>query len=132
MKTRLLLVPLLVPLLALSVLGAAPRRAPLPPLPTTAYSRYGPVRVERVVDVVCPSDSTGVTPVGTLACFSTADRRIQIVDTLDLRFATFALEHEKVHVAFRDLHVNFDDPKDEERVASIIARYRLGELESRP
>lgn len=128
MMARWLTIPAL---LALSVLGAAPRRAPLPPLPTTVYSRWGPVPVLRVRVVDCP-DSSGATPAGVIGCYTGRERRIQIADTLSLRWQHFVLEHEKVHVAFRDVNARFDDPKDEERVAWVVARYRLGELEGRP
>lgn len=120
---------LLVPLLALSVLGAAPRRSPLPPLPETVYSRYGPIPVVRVHAVVC-GDS--VASIGVIGCYMSVQRVVQIADTLDLRWQHFVLEHEKVHIAMRDVNVRFDDPNDEERVAWVVARYRIGELESRP
>lgn len=125
MKVRWLVVPAL---LALSVMGAAPRHAELPPLPAFVYSRYGPVPVVRTPVVVCGDP----TPPNVVGCYSATEHRIQIADSLDIRFATFVLEHEKFHVAMRDLHVEFDDSTSEDRLANVVARYRLGELEGHP
>ena len=116
--------------LCASLLAARSFRAPLPPLPTTVFSRYGPVKVDRVTRVECgnlPSEKV-------VGCFSAklGERRIQIADTLSLVVATFVLFHEKAHVAAWDYGMVFDDPEDAERVANAMARYQLAELLANP
>lgn len=124
MKSRILLAPLL----ALSVLGAAPT---LPEIPASVYSRYGPVPVDLVTQVVCP-DSTGKTDPRVIGCFGGATRRIQIADTLSLWWQHLVLGHEQCHVALRDVNLHFDHQEDEEHVCWAVGRYRLGELEGHP
>lgn len=123
---------LLAPLLALAVLGAAPHNPPLPELPNTVYSRYGPVPVTLVKVVVCP-DSSGTTPPRIVGCYTSGGvRTIQIADTLSLWWKHFVLGHEVCHVAMRDVGATFDVRSDEEKVCWIMGRYRVGELEGHP
>lgn len=126
MRLRFIILPAF---LALSLLAA--HRGGLPDLPATVYSRYGPVPVTRVRVVVCP-DSTGKTDPRTIGCFGGADRIIQIADTLDARWSWAVLFHEETHIAFRDVNLRFDVKEDEERIAWVVARWRLGELEGHP
>lgn len=118
---------LLPALLALSVMGASVQPASLPPLPPFVYSRYGPVPVLRVPVVIC-GDASPATVIG---CYSATTHRIQIADSLPLRFATFVLYHEEFHVAMRDVGATFDDPTSEDKIANIVAAWRLGDQEWR-
>ena len=124
---RYILLPLF---LVLSLVAARADTAPLPPIPSHVFSRHGPVPVFMVKAIVCP-DSTGVTPRRVIGCFNGMARTIQIADTLDIRTATFVLEHEICHLAFRDEPLTFDHRADEERVCNALGRYRLWSAEAR-
>jgi hypothetical protein len=118
------------PLLCLSLLAASSWQTPLPPIPATVYSRYGPVPVEMVKVVECP-DSSGTTPVGVIACYNSKSRRVTIADTLSPRWAQFVLGHEQCHIAFRDVGAVFQIREEEEKICWVMARWRLGDLETR-
>lgn len=120
---------LVAPALALAVLGAAPRD-PLPDVPTTVFSKRGPIPVRRVPVVVCP-DSSGTTPPRVVGCYTPSERVVQIADTLSRRWAWIVFFHEKTHVAFREVGVRFDQQDDEERICWALAAYQVAELEGR-
>ena len=121
---RYILLPLF---LVLSLVAARAHTAPLPPIPSHVFSRWGPVPVHLVKHVVCGNP----TPVGTIGCYNAIERRIQIADTLDLRWKTYVLEHEIVHVALRDMNISFDNRMDEDRIADALGKYRLWAAEAR-
>jgi hypothetical protein len=127
MRARTLAIPAF---LALSLVAAS-TTDPLPPIPQTVYSRYGPVPVELVKVVECP-DTSGTTPTGVIGCYNSKSRKVTLADTLTLRWQQLTLGHEKCHIAMRDVNVIYSDKSDEERVCWIVARYRLGELEGHP
>jgi hypothetical protein len=123
MRARFILLPAF---LALSLVAAS-TTAPLPPIPTSVYSRYGAVPVDMVKQVVCGDP----TPPRVIGCYNSQERRIQIADTLELRIQTFVLYHEVCHLMMREGNVIFSDRQDEDNVCNAVGRYRLWEMESR-
>jgi Zn-dependent peptidase ImmA (M78 family) len=93
----------------------------LPPFPTWAPTRTGPVRILLVRGISC----SGIVAHG---CYIYATREILIEESLPLVLRWRILRHELVHAAMHAANLKFDDPKEENAVAEAMADQQLAEM----
>lgn len=119
--TLLLAFPLAFPLACagLSVSARSPFAA-LPPLPRSAPTALGAIRIDRV---------PGPFPCGevkeAMGCIHYEAWRIEVMDSLPLPIAWQVLYHELAHAALKESGVEFDDDAQEDRVVEAIANQRV-------
>jgi hypothetical protein len=108
-------------LLLLVVADTRARIPELPPIPESAPTAIGPIPIRRVPHLRCK----GVPASG---CFHGDGWFIEIQDSIPLTAAWQSTEHELVHEALYLNGVVFDDPRDEDKLAEIVANQRVLEL----
>ena len=99
---------------------------PLPPIPASVYSAYGPIVVELVDDLRAPDD-----PSERLFGFWDPFRRvIQLRANLHPAAAWLTLIHERTHADLSEIGVKLTEDQ-EEAVCNAIAQARVSEMLAR-
>jgi hypothetical protein len=92
-----------------------------PPLPDSipAVGGWTPVRRPEVIH--CGQDTTKTF----WGCYNANGRILEVRAGLLPHQAWHVLEHEKVHMIFRDAGVRFEDMEQEQRIANLVADNRV-------
>lgn len=120
MKRALLVFCLLVTPTCAPVQSVAMQRV-LPPIPETAPTALGPIPIRRVHGLQCNGGPA-------FGCFHRNTWVIELRDSMPLMLAWQALHHELAHAAFQVAGIEFEDQKDEDRIADAIGNAQVVEM----
>lgn len=116
MKRLLILLLLTIPTCA-----SLPTARELPPIPSSAPTRYGPIPIRFVPDLQCLGGPAW-------GCFTSRPYLIQLREGMPRDQSWRVLYHELVHVAVFAANARFTDSTAADTVAEIISRERIIEL----